>query len=68
MYRDCKKFNHDAFCYDIEKQKFNATDLTKFKETIFQLSDKHACMKRKYFRANEAPSMTKELHEAIMKR
>ena len=30
--------------------------------------NKHAPLKRKYVRANEAPFMTKELHKAIMKR
>ena len=39
-----------------------------FKETVFYICNKHAPMKRKYVRANEAPFMTKELHKAIMKR
>ena len=30
--------------------------------------NKYALIKRKYIRANEAPFMTKELHNAIIKR
>ena len=62
-YRDDKKFDND-----IEKCSFNTADLKTFKETVFCIFNKHAPMKRKYVRANEAPFMTKELHKAIMKR
>ena len=34
-----------------------------FKETVFCIFNRHAPVKRKYVRANEAPFMTKELHE-----
>ena len=35
---------------------------------VFHIFNKHAPIKRKYIRANEAPFMTKDLHKAIMKR
>ena len=41
------------------------------KEKLHSVSfhlDKHAPIKRKYIRANEAPFMVKDLHKAIMKR
>ena len=43
----------------------NETDLGLFKESFF---NKHAPVRKKYLRANEVPFMTKELHNAIMKR
>ena len=39
-----------------------------FKETVFNIFNKYAPIKKKYVRANEAPFMTKELPKAIMKR
>ena len=39
-----------------------------FKETVFNIFNKYAPIKKKYVRANEAPFMIKELHKAIMKR
>ena len=67
-YRGYEKFDNNAFCHDIEKCSFNTADLKTFKETVFCSFTKHALMKRKYVRANEASFMTKELHKAIMKR
>ena len=67
-HRDYKKFDNNTFRHDIEKCSFNTADLKTFKETVFCIFNKHAPMKRKYIRANEAPFMTKELHKAIMKR
>ena len=41
---------------------FDQLDVSKFKETILNMYDKHAPIKQKYLRANEASFMTKELH------
>ena len=46
----------------------NTTDLEGFMKAGFYIFNKHAPIKRKYIRANEAPFMTKDLHKAIMKR
>ena len=46
----------------------NTTDTERFMKTIFCMFNKHAPIKRKYIRANEAPFMAKDLHKAIMKR
>ena len=45
----------------------NFKDVRNFKETIFNIFDKHVPIKQKYLRANEALFMTKELHREIMK-
>ena len=47
---------------------FQHSRLETFKEAVFSIFNKHAPIKRKYVRANEAPFMTKELHKGIMKR
>ena len=39
----------------------NTTDLEGFIKTVFNIFNKHASIKRKYIRANEAPFMTKYL-------
>ena len=67
-YRDYKNFDNSKFRSEILKRNFNYTDLRTFKETVFNIFNKYAPIKRKYVRANEAPFMTKELHKAIMKR
>ena len=65
---DYKNFDNLKFRLDISKFDFDTSDLEGFKNTIFCIFNKHAPIKRKYVRANEAPFMTKGLHKAIMKR
>ena len=67
-YKDYTNFDNEKFWLDIWKMNLNTTDLKRFKKTIFRIVNKHAPIKRKYIRANEAPFMTKDLHKAIMKR
>ena len=66
-YRDYKHFDNKKFQSDIENCA-SEKNLKCFKETVFCIFNKHAPIKRKYVRANEAPFMAKELHKAIMKR
>ena len=65
-YRD-KHFDNEKFRSDIENCA-SEKNLKCLKETVFCIFNKHAPIKRKYVRANEAPFMTKELHKAVMKR
>ena len=67
-YRDYKNFDNEKFRSDIWKMNLNTTDLEGFMKTVFHIFNKHAPIKRKYIRANEAPFMTKDLHKAIIKR
>ena len=67
-YRDYKKFDNAKFRDGLNNFAFNQFDVSNFKETIFNIIDKHAPVKQKHFRANEAPFMTKEFHREIMKR
>ena len=67
-YRDYKKFNKNAFRSEIQSLCSSEVDLGFFEDLIFHIFNKHAPIKEKYLRANEAPFITKELHVAIMKR
>ena len=68
-YRNYKNYDNDVFRSEIETFcSLNETDLGLFKESIFCIFNKHAPIRKKYLRANEAPFMTKELNNAIMKR
>ena len=68
-YRNYKNYDNDVFRSEIQTFcSLNETDLGLFKESIFCIFNKHAPIRKKYLRANEAPFMTKELHNAIMKR
>ena len=62
-----QKFDNANF-RDVNNFAFDQFDLSNFKETIFNIFDKYAPIRQKYFRANEAPFMNKELHREIMKR
>ena len=44
---------------------FNYTGLRTFKETVFNIFNKYATIKRKYVHANDTPFMIKELHRTI---
>ena len=67
-YRSYKKIDNAEFCDDINNFAFDQSDVSKFKGIMFNIFDKHAPIKQKYLRENEAPFMTKELHREIMKR
>ena len=66
----CRKYkNYDNDIFRSEIQTFcslNETDLGMFKESVFCIFNKHAPIRKKYLRANEAPFMTKD--NTIMKR
>ena len=67
-YRDYKKFDNVKFRDDVNNFACGQFDVSNFKETIFSIFDKHAPIKLKYLRTNEAPFMTTELHREIVKR
>ena len=68
VYRDYKSFDNAKFRYDIVTATSNIDNFAMYKSTIFNIFNRHALIKKKYIRANEAPFMSKELHKAIMKR
>ena len=50
-YRDYKKFNNVKFRDDVNNFAFDQFDVSNFNETIFNIFDKHAAIKQKYYRA-----------------
>ena len=54
-YRYYKNFDNEKFRSDIWKMNLNTTDLEGFMKTVFRICNKHAPIKSKYIRANEAP-------------
>ena len=74
LYRTYKKFNEENFLMDVENANFscftddpekNYENLVNFFSSIIE---KHAPLKQKFLRGNEAPFMTKELRKAIYTR
>ena len=67
VYRNYKNFDNAKFRYDIVTATSNVDYFCMYKNNIFNIFNHHVPIKKKYNRANEAPFMSKELHEAIMK-
>ena len=70
-YRDFKKFNNFCFREELQKDLCNMNgDETydKFQSIFMKHLNKHAPMKNKYVRANNAPFMNKTLCKAFMNR
>ena len=63
--------NYDSDAFKSEMQSFcffNKTYLGLFKESAFWIFNKHAPIRKKYLHANEAPFLTNEFYNAVMKR
>ena len=69
-YRDYKKFDKSLFRIELEENLNNImihnTKYELFESTFLKVLDKHAPMKQKYVRANNASFMNKALSKAIM--
>ena len=70
MYRDYKTFDEDIFCQELCTCLSSETvlDYNSFEENFLEVLNKHAPLKKKVLRANNAPYVTKALRKAIMKR
>ena len=70
-YRNYKTFNANLFKQELNNELLsidnNNAELVEFTNTVLSLLDKHAPIKRKYIRANNA-FMTKELRAAIIQK
>ena len=58
-YRDCKKSDYAKFCDDVKNFALDQFYVSNFRETIFNIFDKHASIKQNLW-ADEFPFMTKE--------
>jgi len=72
FYRDYKKFSSTNFRTELDKeflkQDLNNIEIQTFHSIFLAVLDRHAPLKQKYLRANNASFVTKELRQAIMKR
>ena len=72
VYRDFKNYSNDKFRYDLEAT-LPLCYISKISHDEFTIKftgilDKHAPLKKKYLRANNAPFVTRELRKGIMLR
>ena len=71
-YRDYRRFSNETFRNDVfqklSQESASAYQLGTFHEITKGVLDKHAPIKKKYVRANQAPFMNKTLNKAIMNR
>ena len=73
-YRNYKNFDNSIFMDDLENQlslinhENDIINFDSFKNTAFYTFEKHAPLKQRYVRANQAPFMNKKLNKEIMTR
>ena len=71
-YRDYKSFTSDNFIAELEANLYtfdlDEIKLEDFENIFMDIFDKHAPIKYKYLRANDAPFMNKELRKEVMLR
>ena len=74
IFRDYKKFDEQNFLHDLDQQMIKGKFYKEknmyeiFSDTFKAVVNKHAPLKEKIVRGNNAPFMTKELRKAIMNR
>ena len=73
QYRDTKNFNENDYLNDMQKIDFNEIvncpdSYEAFSIAVHDVIEKHAPIKTKMLRGNNAPFMTKGLRKAIMNR
>ena len=70
-YRNYKNFNNELFINDVEEltSKYNEPlKFESFKNIADKILEKHAPMKKRFVRANQAPFVNKKISKEIMKR
>ena len=69
-YRNYKNYSHQSFQRELKENlkllDLNKINFTDFNDILLSTFNKHAPIKLKYIRINQAPFMTKELSKAIM--
>ena len=68
VYRKFKNFDLDNFKNEVRTKMPLIDKYETFEEEFLKVLNKHAPLKRKFFRVNHSPYMTKNLRKAIMKR
>ena len=68
VYRNYKKFDRDIFKDELKLKLESITNFESFEDVFLTILNKHAPLKKKVLRSNQAPYMTKALRKAIMRR
>ena len=64
QYRKFKDFLNEVFMHELEStfSRFSQISFGTFKSTLDNILDKHAPIKKRYFRANQASFMNSKIH------
>ena len=68
VYRNYMKFDIDAFQGELKLKLQSIDNYESFESVFLSVLNKHAPLKKKFVRGNQAPYMTKQLRKAIMRR
>ena len=68
VYRNYKKFDGDIFKDELKLKLESITNYESFEDVFLTILNKHAPLKKKVLRSNQAPYMTIALRKAIMRR
>ena len=68
VYRNYKKFDRDIFKDELKLKLESITNYESFEDVFLTILNKHAPLKKKVLRSNQAPYMTKALRKDIMRR
>ena len=73
-YRNYKHFSNEAFMFDVKNSIIQMTsernnlEFDRFKTALDKAIQRHAPIKKRYVRANQAPFINKKINKEIMKR
>ena len=73
-YRNYKHFSNEAFMLDVKNSIIQVTsenndlEIDRFKAALDEAIQRHAPIKKRYVRANQAPFINKKINKEIMKR
>ena len=70
QYRKYKVFSNEAFLHELESAlaRFSQISFETFKSTVDNIRQKHAPIKKKYVRANQASFINSKIHKEVMRR
>ena len=70
QYRKYKDFSNEAFMHELESvlSRFSHISFEIFKSTVDDILQKHAPIKKRYVRGNQASLMNSKIHKEVMRR
>ena len=70
QYRKYKGFSNEVFMHELESAlaRFSQISFRTFKSTVDNILQKHAAIKKRYVRANQASFINSKIHKEVMRR